>query len=320
MCQVRRSNDSDTTSLGAFESFDSRKAKTLCSDQAVVHKNADPVNTFSATWKAPSGIIDYELAAFCTVVYQRTTYWIKIPSAPFSRQTVPSCSYPEAAANVTCLYGDECWNSATSTEIWTWAFSVSTFCSSMVCPALQQVPVTIRDNQQLLFSYTSDQNNQFLLSFDNLIIIKRVTSSDFTQCFSTSSGPQINLNSSFSDVTSALTQGNNYFISANRVSCTSGARIKVTLEVNQCTDTTQHLCSNRGPCVLNSTSSSYQCNCPDGYTGQYCEDTDECYRNQQCENGTCSDENCTFTCDCFPGYKGNLCELEIDECKSNPCR
>ncbi|XP_051551559.1 protein crumbs homolog 1-like, partial [Myxocyprinus asiaticus] len=99
-----------------------------------------------------------------------------------------------------------------------------------------------------------------------------------------------------------------------------------------------HKCANGGTCLHGI--NSYSCLCPDKFTGPHCTIQiqeapwyvvvrtivpklpvsicgDE-QRNYTCFNGG----NCSETymmCDCLPGFSGHWCELDLDECKSNPC-
>uniref|UniRef100_A0A672R8D4 Protein crumbs homolog 1-like n=1 Tax=Sinocyclocheilus grahami TaxID=75366 RepID=A0A672R8D4_SINGR len=84
-----------------------------------------------------------------------------------------------------------------------------------------------------------------------------------------------------------------------------------------------HECVNGGTCLRGF--NSYSCLCPDRFTGPYCKPPklpvsicgDE-QQNYTCFNGgNCSDTN--MMCDCLPGFSGHWCELDLDECRSNPC-
>ncbi|XP_076447761.1 uncharacterized protein LOC143284711 [Babylonia areolata] len=62
------------------------------------------------------------------------------------------------------------------------------------------------------------------------------------------------------------------------------------------------------------------CECKLGWTGEKCDDIDECHSNPCRNGGTCRDGVNSYTCDCLPGFNGTHCETDIDECHSNPCR
>ncbi|XP_062412438.1 protein crumbs homolog 1 [Sardina pilchardus] len=100
-----------------------------------------------------------------------------------------------------------------------------------------------------------------------------------------------------------------------------------------------HACVNGATCLHGV--NKYACLCAENYTGSYCEERIEevpwyiavhnkkrpklpvsiCgdeLRNYTCFNGgNCSELE--LSCDCRPGFTGHRCELELDECKSNPC-
>lgn len=68
---------------------------------------------------------------------------------------------------------------------------------------------------------------------------------------------------------------------------------------------------------------SWSCNCTPGYAGRICEfDTNECASGPCKSPGTldCLNLENKFECVCKPGYIGTLCETDIDECASSPCK
>ncbi|XP_061771484.1 von Willebrand factor D and EGF domain-containing protein isoform X1 [Nerophis ophidion] len=82
-------------------------------------------------------------------------------------------------------------------------------------------------------------------------------------------------------------------------------------------------CANGASCMTNvnlpAGSGQYVCACPDGFKGQRCEvDIDDCKPNP-CRLGRCLDGPNSFTCICPPGMKGVTCREDMDECVSQPC-
>ena len=51
--------------------------------------------------------------------------------------------------------------------------------------------------------------------------------------------------------------------------------------------------------------------CPEEYTGMRCElDVDEC-KDEPCLNGNCTNQQPGISCSCIAGYTGNLCETQV---------
>ena len=79
-----------------------------------------------------------------------------------------------------------------------------------------------------------------------------------------------------------------------------------------------YMCQNGGTRVISG--NSFICNCEDGFTGDRCEDVDECFENPCQNNGTCQDGINTFSCDCADGFNGNTCDTNIDDCHGVVCQ
>jgi hypothetical protein len=68
---------------------------------------------------------------------------------------------------------------------------------------------------------------------------------------------------------------------------------------------------------LQDVGSSYQCKCPDGFTGKRCETVAVSCNTSPCKNGaTCIESQGTYRCQCVPGYTGYNCDWEVNECGS----
>uniref|UniRef100_A0A667XGL6 von Willebrand factor D and EGF domains n=1 Tax=Myripristis murdjan TaxID=586833 RepID=A0A667XGL6_9TELE len=82
-------------------------------------------------------------------------------------------------------------------------------------------------------------------------------------------------------------------------------------------------CLNGASCVtdvnLPAGSGAYLCACPGGFRGERCEvDIDDCKPNP-CRLGRCIDGPNSFFCICPPGMTGHTCREDLDECASQPC-
>ena len=66
---------------------------------------------------------------------------------------------------------------------------------------------------------------------------------------------------------------------------------------------------------------SYEVSCADNFSGEFCENLDQCLLNNvSCsENGKCLNEPDTFSCMCEPGFTGELCQESIDTCVGVDC-
>ncbi|XP_051813003.1 von Willebrand factor D and EGF domain-containing protein [Acanthochromis polyacanthus] len=99
--------------------------------------------------------------------------------------------------------------------------------------------------------------------------------------------------------------------------CNAETRASVKVTVHSCE------CLNGASCVTNvnlpAGSGEYVCVCLDGFKGKLCEvDIDDCKPNP-CRLGRCIDLPNSFSCICPPGMTGHTCREDIDECVSQPC-
>ncbi|CAF0877176.1 unnamed protein product [Rotaria sp. Silwood1] len=78
-------------------------------------------------------------------------------------------------------------------------------------------------------------------------------------------------------------------------------------------------CQGNSTCIVNPLTGIQICQCPPERYGVYCEILSPCGSNP-CRRGTCQNKNSTsYQCACEPGFTGNTCETPFDVCTSNPC-
>ncbi|CAF0762583.1 unnamed protein product [Rotaria sp. Silwood1] len=78
-------------------------------------------------------------------------------------------------------------------------------------------------------------------------------------------------------------------------------------------------CQGNSTCIVNPLTGIQICQCPPERYGVYCEILSPCGSNP-CRRGTCQNKNSTsYQCACEPGFTGNTCETPFNVCTSNPC-
>uniref|UniRef100_A0A7S1NT43 EGF-like domain-containing protein n=1 Tax=Eutreptiella gymnastica TaxID=73025 RepID=A0A7S1NT43_9EUGL len=72
-------------------------------------------------------------------------------------------------------------------------------------------------------------------------------------------------------------------------------------------------CQNGGTCV------DETCQCPNGFSGTFCEiDSTPCDPNP-CVHGTCAEVSGSYSCTCDAGWEGDKCDVNINDCTPNIC-
>ncbi|XP_066275176.1 fibropellin-1-like [Branchiostoma lanceolatum] len=125
------------------------------------------------------------------------------------------------------------------------------------------------------------------------------------------------------DLCVMLDSTNNY--TGKYVACTERYGFICTTAAAPCSP---NVCQNGGNCTFcfsgfgaySSFGSFFQCACPSGYTGTFCDaDIDECLSSPCQHGGTCHDQIDSYSCQCGLGYAGDSCEIDQDLCAIYPC-
>ena len=81
-------------------------------------------------------------------------------------------------------------------------------------------------------------------------------------------------------------------------------------------------CQNHGNCTnINTTSSGFDCSCPTGFFGTYCQlDHRPCQTGTCWNNGTCTQASqTTANCACASGWQGTRCQTKVNYCANVTC-
>ncbi|XP_076027182.1 milk fat globule EGF and factor V/VIII domain containing b isoform X3 [Genypterus blacodes] len=90
-----------------------------------------------------------------------------------------------------------------------------------------------------------------------------------------------------------------------------------------------NVCSNGGTCVTGA-GAPFICICPDGFTGEICNETETgpCHPNPCQNEGACEltgqsrrgDVFSEYICKCQPGFDGVHCQNNVNDCAGQPCQ
>ncbi|KAE9418269.1 hypothetical protein Angca_005905, partial [Angiostrongylus cantonensis] len=75
---------------------------------------------------------------------------------------------------------------------------------------------------------------------------------------------------------------------------------------------THHLCQHSSRCRISNTLEGYECECPEEYTGKYCQIRSAFCKGENCNSGICVGSNSTWRCVCPLNATGLRCELGVD--------
>ncbi|XP_078616426.1 ZP domain-containing protein-like isoform X2 [Branchiostoma floridae x Branchiostoma japonicum] len=87
-----------------------------------------------------------------------------------------------------------------------------------------------------------------------------------------------------------------------------------------CSNCASASCNSNGACVTSPSPGpgNFTCSCAVGWTGEFCQDVDEC-ELEACRNGaTCTNTGGGYTCSCPVGFSGINCQTNL--CDPSPCQ
>jgi len=243
--------------------------------------------------------------------------------------------YASSTCQLSCQVNRDCYNDTSNVVVRTLGMNDNYTCylrnicfNTTVDNAkvpVQQYPLNILSGQDVVFKINDFQVQKFTLSV-------YITSykDDFTAC-NTQSYNNLNYSNVASDSIRIpkLDVGIHYLIfesNHNIYSCKFGFRLQLTVYENNCGFVNgTNPCSNKGLCILNSTSNIFQCDCCNGYYKDKCAELDSCkVEKSPCSNnGVCTDVIAGFSkgyqCKCNENFEGDICDQCSDGFTGKDC-
>ncbi|XP_072494159.1 protein eyes shut homolog [Notamacropus eugenii] len=124
-----------------------------------------------------------------------------------------------------------------------------------------------------------------------------------------------------------LNIGTHYFLTkmtGGPLFCKLGLRLNVTVKQQFCqASQNAAFCSGHGRCLSEVWNKTYVCHCHPPYSGEFCQEVDECIQNPCHNNGICikkreqNEDSCD--CICYPHFTGKNCTEIIGHCQPHLC-
>ena len=206
----------------------------------------------------------------------------------------PTCSDPTNGRDTTCPSDSQCWdNSRTTTEV---IWSLHDQCKT--CTFAQQKSVIVQNTDTVSFKTDGTFQREQNLNIYRVYDLHALRDCDVSAVSllgrvapvpADGSGPPF-VHTYSLDVTSGISSGVNYFLALDTGgsatsgipdNCQQGARLIVYQGGFDCGDIGSP-CSDNGSCVFSHDSSSFECQCPGGFSGPTCGNIDECFQNNAC--------------------------------------
>ncbi|XP_063154004.1 protein eyes shut homolog [Candoia aspera] len=109
--------------------------------------------------------------------------------------------------------------------------------------------------------------------------------------------------------------------------CHFGLRLNVTVKPHICQGfSNSPFCSGQGKCLSHIWDEAYNCHCSQPYSGQFCQEIDQCSGNPCYNRGICisrknqkEDDEDSYECICPPSFAGKNCSEIIGQCQQHSC-